>query len=37
MSYHFKSSGYPGEDYLIVTKKEKRKENFLMASSYLED
>lgn len=25
MSYHFKSSGYPGEDYLIVTKKEKRK------------
>ena len=32
MSYHFKSSGYPGEDYLIVT-----KENFLMASSYLED
>ena len=21
MSYHFKSSGYPGEDYLIVTKK----------------
>ena len=21
MSYHFKDSGYPGEDYLIVTKK----------------
>lgn len=24
MSYHFKDSGYPGEDYLIVTKKRKR-------------
>ncbi len=37
MSYHFKDSGYPGEDYLIVTKKEKRKETFLTALSYLED
>ena len=25
MSYHFKSSGYPGEDYLIVTKKGKEE------------
>lgn len=36
MSYHFRDSGYPGEDYLIVTK-EKRKETFLTALSYLED
>ena len=27
MSYHFKSSGYPGEDYLIVTKKGKEEGN----------
>ena len=27
MSYHFKDSGYPGEDYLIVTKKGKEEGN----------
>lgn len=27
MSYHFKDSGYPGEDYLIVTKKGKEERN----------
>lgn len=37
MSYHFKDSGYPGEDYLIVTKKGKEEGNLPTALSYLED
>ena len=27
MSYYFRDSGYPGEDYLIVTKKGKEEGN----------